>query len=219
MPEPASADLWTLSDLCTPWCVHVVATLRIANHLAAGITQIGPLAMVAGCAAGVLDSVLDHLVSKGLFSVPAPGHFALNDADQGLLEPAGLIGLDLDGIGGRFAHAWGTLLGYVRTGRPVYHERFGPPFCDDLDSHPDLAASFDALIGPTGHGTPDPNFQITDGWDGVRTMVDVGGGTGALLAEILRARPALRGTLVDQPRTVALAPAIFQAAAMPNPCW
>src|SRR5271157_5725802 len=28
-------DIWALSDLCTPWCVHVVATLRIADHIAA----------------------------------------------------------------------------------------------------------------------------------------------------------------------------------------
>jgi len=212
MPKPAKADLWALSDLCTPWCLHVAATLRIADHLAAGVTEIGALAAAAGCDAGALDSLLGHLVSKGVFTIPAAGHFALNDAAQGLLNPAMLIGLDLDRIGGRFAYAWGTLLSYVRTGRPAYHEIFGRPFWDDLDAHPALAASFDALIGPTGHGTPDPNFQITGGWDAVRTVTDVGGGTGALLAEILRAHPAMRGTLVDQTRTVALAPSIFQAA-------
>src|ERR1700730_8978956 len=27
----ASADLSALSDLCTPWCIRVVATLRIAD--------------------------------------------------------------------------------------------------------------------------------------------------------------------------------------------
>ena len=29
-------DLWELSDLCTPWCIHVAATLRVAEHLTAG---------------------------------------------------------------------------------------------------------------------------------------------------------------------------------------
>ncbi|GHO85908.1 hypothetical protein KSZ_39140 [Dictyobacter formicarum] len=43
-------------------------------------------------------------------------------------------------------------------------------------------------------------------------MVDVGGGTGALLAEILRVRPEIEGILVDLPRTVARANAIMQAA-------
>jgi precorrin-6B methylase 2 len=42
--------------------------------------------------------------------------------------------------------------------------------------------------------------------------VDVGGGTGALLAEILRARPKVRGILVDLPGTVARSAEIFQTA-------
>jgi SAM-dependent methyltransferase len=49
-------------------------------------------------------------------------------------------------------------------------------------------------------------------WDAVRTVVDVGGGTGALLAEVLRARPGVRGTLVDLPRTVARSAEMFAAA-------
>jgi hypothetical protein len=72
--------------LCTPWRVHVVATLRIADH-----------------------------------------------------------------IGRRH-----DLLRAVRTGAPAYHEVFGRPFWEDLQAHPDIAASFDALMGPAGHGTPDP---------------------------------------------------------------
>jgi SAM-dependent methyltransferase len=129
-----------------------------------------------------------------------------------LLDPASRLGLDLDGLGGRFAHAWGTLLTYVRTGKSAYHEVFGMPFWEDLDAHPDLRESFDALMGPAGHGTPNPEFQITGGWESVRSVVDVGGGTGAMLAEILRRRPAIRGILVDVPRTVALSGETFQAA-------
>jgi ubiquinone/menaquinone biosynthesis C-methylase UbiE len=67
-------------------------------------------------------------------------------------------------------------------------------------------------MGLAGHGTPDPQFDITGGWDGVRTVVDVGGGTGAMLAEVLRARPQLQGTLVDLPGTVARAAETFRAA-------
>jgi hypothetical protein len=43
-------------------------------------------------------------------------------------------------------------------------------------------------------------------------VVDVGGGTGALLAEILRMRPHLHGTLVDLPRTVTSSAEIFRNA-------
>jgi SAM-dependent methyltransferase len=206
-------DIWTLSDLATPWCVHVVATLRIADHIAAGKTEIGPLAAAAGADRDSLDRVLRHLVSKGLFEEPSRGRFQLNDAARALLEDSIHLGLDLDGIGGRMAHAWGTLLSAVRTGKPAYHEVFGRGFWDDLDAHPDIAASFDALMGVAGHGTPDPHVLLDPAdWESVRTVVDVGGGTGALLAEVLRARPKVRGTLVELPGPVARSAEVFRAA-------
>jgi 2,7-dihydroxy-5-methyl-1-naphthoate 7-O-methyltransferase len=208
-PTP-EVDLETLSDLATPWCVHVVATLRIADHLAAGVTDLQGLAAAAGCDPGALHLVLGHLVGKGMFEESAPGRFALNDPARELLEAAPF--LDLDGIGGRFAAAWGTLLGYVRTGRPGYAGLFGRPFWEDLAAHPDLAEAFDDLMGPAGHGPPDPRIPLAGGWERVRAVVDVGGGTGAMLAALLRAHPHLRGTLVDVSATVARAAATFQAA-------
>ena len=210
MPEQDGANLGTLSDLCTPWCVHVVATLRIAEHIAAGREQIGELAAAAGCDPYVLHRVLTHLVGKGLFEEATTYRFTLNPAARKLLEQR--IGLDLEGIGGRMAYAWGTLLTYVRTGAAAYHELFGLPFWEDLDAHPEIGASFDALMGPTGHGTPNPEFHLTGGWGSVRSVVDVGGGTGAMLAELLRSRPELHGTLVDLPRTVALSGETFETA-------
>jgi 2,7-dihydroxy-5-methyl-1-naphthoate 7-O-methyltransferase len=206
------ADIWALSDLCTPWCVHVVATLRIADHLAAGTTRIDDLAAASGAHSDSLHRVLRHLVSKGMFEEPSPGRFTLNEPARGLLDSSARLGLDLDGFGGRMAYAWGSLLSAVRTGAPAYHDVFGRPFWEDLRAHPDLAASFDALMGPAGHGAPDPEVLITADWESVRTVVDVGGGTGSLLAEILRARPTVRGTLVDLPPTVARSAEIFKAA-------
>jgi SAM-dependent methyltransferase len=158
-----------------------------------------------------------YLVSKGLFTEPAPGRFALNDLARGLLGESGRIGFDLDAIGGRMAYAWGTLLAAVRTGKPAYHEVFGRGFWEDLDAHPDVAASFDALMGVAGHGTPDWQVLVDPaGWESVRTVVDVGGGTGSLLAEILRARPEVRGTLVDVLRVVSRSGEVFEAAGVAN---
>jgi hypothetical protein len=207
-------DLFALSDLATPWSVHVVATLRIADRLAAaeGATGIAELASAAGCDADSLRRVMRHLAGKGVFTEPEPGRFALNEAAKQLLDPAMRLGLDLDGFGGRMAYAWTTLLTAVQTGSPAYHEVFGLPFWEDLDAHPDIAAEFDALMGPPGHGTPDPEVLVNGDWDSVNTVVDVGGGTGALLAEVLRTRPGLRGTLVDLPRTVARSSEIFRDA-------
>jgi len=204
-------DIRALSDLCTPWCVHVVATLRVAEHIAAGTTRIEELAAASGSSSDSLHRVLRHLVGKGVFEEPTPGRFALNEPARALLDPPARLALDLDALGGRMAHAWGSLLSAVRTGEPAYDEVFGRPFWEDLQAHPDIAASFDALMGP-GHGTPDPEVLVTGGWESVRTVVDVGGGTGSLLAEVLRARPTLRGTLVDLPRTVARSGEVFRSA-------
>jgi hypothetical protein len=205
-------DIWALTDLCTPWCVHVVVTLRVAERLAGGITQIDDLASAAGAHSDSLARVLRHLAGKGLFAEPAPGRFALTDDGRSLLDPGIHLGFDLDGIGGRMAGAWSTLLTAVETGAPAYDDLFGRPFWDDLAAHPRIAADFDALMGPAGHGPPNPDIPITGGWDAVRTVVDVGGGTGSLLAAILLAHPGIVGTLVDLPSTVARSAEVFEAA-------
>jgi len=211
MPAGEQVDIGSLTDLCTPWCVHVVATLRIADHIAAGITRIEDLADRAGADHESLQSVLRHLVGKGVFDEPLPGKFILNEAARALVGPSARW-LRLDGFGGRMAHAWGTLLTAVRTGRPAYHEAFGRSYWEDLETHPEIAADFDALMGPAGHGIPDPEVLVNGDWEKVRTVVDVGGGTGALLAEVLRTHPHVRGLLVDLPRTIARSGEIFQSA-------
>jgi hypothetical protein len=188
-----AVDLEALLDLTTPWCLRVAATLRIAGHIADGHDDIAGLAAAADCDPGALHAVLGHLVAQGVFAEPSPGKFAVNPF------------VDLDGIGGRMSHTWGTLLDYVRTGQPAYQRVFGRPFWEDLAAHPRIAAEFDALMGPAGHGVPDYDVELTGGWDTVRTVVDVGGGTGALLAALLKRHPAARGILVDLPGTVARA--------------
>src|SRR3954452_24794137 len=188
-------ELWDLIDLKTPWCAYVAATLRIPQRIAGSSARIEELARSAECDERALHGVLSHLVSKGVFEEPEPGVFAANEAASLLTQPF----LDLNGIGGRMAHAWSTLETFVRTGRPGYAERFGRPWWDDLAAHPELGAEFDELMGLAGHGTPDVDFLID--WDGIETVVDVGGGTCALLTELLRRRPALRATLVDLPGT------------------
>jgi hypothetical protein len=196
-------DLDQLLDLTTPWCLRVAATLRIPELISAGHHDIGDLAAAAGCDQDALHAVLSHLVSCGVFAADSPGRFSGNRAAEELADPGRFI--DLNGIGGRMAQTWGTLLDYVRTGEPAYQQVFGRPFWEDLAAHPPIAADFDALMGLAGHGVPDYDIELSGGWDPVRTVVDVGGGTGAMLASLLRRHPQARGILVDLPGTVARA--------------
>ena len=157
--EDDAADLGRMLDLATPWCLHVAATLRIAEHISAGHTGIAELAAATGCDRDALHAVLGHLVSKGVFTEESPGRFGCNRAAEQLAESSFL---DLDGIGGRMAHTWGTLLDYVRTGQPAYQQVFGRPFWEDLAAHPQIAAEFDALMGPAGHGIPDFDIELSE---------------------------------------------------------
>lgn len=212
MPEADTVNIYSLSDLATPWCVHVIATLRIADHIHSGITQIDELAAAASANAAMLHRVMTHLVQKGVFDERSDGQFTLNEPAEAFLDESIRLGLDLDLIGGRMAGAWSGLLSQVRTGNPVYHEIFGLPFWKDLDAHPEIGASFDDLMGPAGHGTPDSEVLVNADWATVRTVVDVGGGSGAMLAAILQVHPHVSGTLVDLPRTANSARERFESA-------
>jgi hypothetical protein len=138
------------------------------------------------------------LSKKGVFDEPSFGVFAMNSASSELLEPATKLYLGLEGIGGRFANVWSTLLPYVRTGRPAYSDLFGVDFWKDLTVHPHIGATFDEFMHD-GHPNRDGNFPLAEGWERVGTVVDVGGGTGALLAAILREHPHVRGCSSTSP--------------------
>ena len=112
-----SVDLDGMLDLQTPWCLMVAATLRIPEHIVHGHADIAGLAEAAGCDADALHAVLGYLASKGVFVEESPGRFACNRPAEQLANPGRF--LDLEGIGGRMAHTWGTLLAYVRTGQPA----------------------------------------------------------------------------------------------------
>lgn len=160
MSEPREVDVWALADLCTPWCVHVVATLRIAELLETVPREVGELASQAGCDRDALLGVLRHLAGKGVFIEETAETSALNGPARTLLEPGARLGLDLDGFGGRMANAWTTLLTFIRTGKPAYETIFGAPFWEDLDRNTSIGELFDELMGPVGHGAPNPEVLL-----------------------------------------------------------
>jgi predicted O-methyltransferase YrrM len=55
-------------------------------------------------------------------------------------------------------------------------------------------------------------------FSGTRTLADIGGGQGELLARILAAYPALRGILFDQPDVVRSAGALLERAGVADRC-
>jgi 2,7-dihydroxy-5-methyl-1-naphthoate 7-O-methyltransferase len=209
--EEAVAAAWAtlapLMDLVTPMALRVAATLRLADFMpdagAGEGADLGELAKRAGADPNALARVLRHLVEHGVFSEPRPGRFAANQAAALLRtgQPAAQW-LDLDGFGGRMDLAFTGLMHTVRTGEPAWEAVFGRPFWDWLDANPAMSASFDAVMAVDGG-----NSAVAGGfdWSTVRRVADIGGGTGTLIAEVLRRNPHLRGTLAELPATAARA--------------
>lgn len=192
-----------LADLVTPMAVRVAATLGLADLMAQRPLSPDEMARRSGTDPDALDRLLRHLVNHGVFTEPTPGVFALNDLATLLCSdhPSGMrVQLDLDGFGGQMDLAFTGLLHTVRTGRPAWEEVFGAPFWDYLAADPVMGASFDATMTAGAEYVAD-DAQGYD-WSTVAHVVDVGGGTGALLVAILQAHPGVHATLVDLPDTV-----------------
>jgi hypothetical protein len=206
-----------LMDLITPMALRVAATLRLADFLpddgTGACVAVADLAARAGADPEALARMLRHLVARGVFTEPRPGEFAANPTAALLRtdQPASMRAwLDLDGFGGRMdiaftglAHtglAHTGLAHTVRTGEPAWETVFGQPFWSYLEANPPIGASFDALMAS------DAGYRaaLADGydWTGIHHVIDVGGGTGRLLADVLVRNPHLRGTLLDLPETV-----------------
>ncbi|MFD0683227.1 methyltransferase [Actinomadura fibrosa] len=213
--------LRALSDLATPYAIRVAATLRLADLIEAGARRPGELAERCGADAAALERVLRHLVAKGVFAQPEPGVFALTELSRLLLTDGRNGGmtpwLDADGGLGRSDMALSGLLQVTRTGRPVYASMFGRTFWDDLEADPERSRAFDALMAVQVSFVADEVATAYD-WSGVRHVVDVGGGTGTLLAALLTKHPDLRGTLVDLPSVVEAGRRDLAAAGLADRC-
>lgn len=191
-------------DLVTPLAIRAVATLRLADFMVDGALPVDELARRSGANPDAVGRVLRHLVSHGVFTEQDPGLFALNDKAALLRSdhPSGMrVSLDLEGFGGQMDLAFTGLLHTLRTGGPAWETVFGAPFWEYLSANPAMSTSFDEAMTAGAEYVADDAAAYD--WPETGLAIDVGGGTGALLAAVLEARPRLLGVLVDLPDTVA----------------
>lgn len=214
------SDLFALADLVTPMAIRVAASLRLADHILAGVTTIPSLAERTSCDPDALDRVVRHLVGLDVFTDDGDGTYGLGTRGRMLLSehPARARDwLDVRGAVGRADLALFRLLDTVTTGQAGYPMVYGRTFWEDLASDPALSASFDALMGMHVH-TDGAEVADAYDWRSVGHVIDVGGGNGTLLAAILSRYSHLRGTLVDLPGPAAAAGANLAEQGLANRC-
>jgi hypothetical protein len=198
--EPAATLRRLVNGYQVTQALHVAATLDIADLLADGPRSSDDLAAATETHAPSLYRLLRALAAVGVLREDGERGFELTPVGNALKSDA------LQGWAafvGRPYHwqAWTALLHSIRTGEDAFtHVHGSDPWSYRAD-RPEEGAIFDrAMTSLTAQTTR----AVLDAYDFGRfgTVVDVGGGRGALLAGLLGRYPKLRAVLFDQPHVV-----------------
>ena len=185
--------------------LYVAAKLGVADELDAGPLGAEAIAEKVGARASQLRRVLRALVAAGVFCELEDGRFATNDAAAALRAgaPGGMRDVVVN-FGEEMYRSFGELLHTVRTGETAFDSVYGAPLFEYYAANPETEASAAArMLARTLPAARE--FAASDVLRGTRVVVDVGGGTGTLVAEVLRQRPETAGVLLERPGMLELA--------------
>lgn len=206
--HPTPAPIEIIMNMALGYLVsrslHVATELGIAELLKDGPKTIEELAAKTEAHRASLYRLLRTLAAQGVFAEDEPGRFVTTPAavllQQEVMRDGVLLCGEVTGDGSWW-HAVGALRHSIMTGEPAFHRQHGMGFFDYLRGHPECGQWFDR--GMANFATAE-NPAIAGTYDYARFdhIIDVGGGQGGLLAEILKRHPNVRGTLFDLPAVV-----------------
>ena len=199
--------------------LYVAANLGIADLLRDGARSSDELAKTTRTHPGALRRLMRSLVSVGVLEEDTRGRFRLTPVGACLRSdaPGSLRAAVLFSGGQESWRAWGALLHSVTTGTPAFEHVFGKGVFDHHAEHPEQGKIFDEAMVAFTAQVADAVVRAYD-FSKFETVVDVGGGTGAFLAAILRSYTGLRGILFDMPSVVARAPGVLAGAGIADRC-
>jgi hypothetical protein len=217
-PASPAALLELVTAYQVSQAIGVVAELGVADLLADGPMELDELADRTGTHGPALGRVLRATASVGIFVEDADGRFATTPLAAHLCDGGGSLRDYVRLQCGELYWRVYRGLGYsVRTGRPAMEHIFGVGAYEYLSQHPDEAALFNAAMASFAATVYQAAVEAYD-FTPFATIVDVGGGHGALLATVLHAAPDARGVLFDQPHVAAAAETHLSAAGLGDRC-
>ncbi|MCA2220175.1 acetylserotonin O-methyltransferase [Nonomuraea aurantiaca] len=205
--QPASARLLEL--LSAKWlsqAVGVVARLGIADLVADKPRT--PLDLATACETNpqALYRILRATACIGVLAEDDQGRFALTPLAEPLRSDvpgslrAAAITMNMDPMWRPYGHIDHS----VRTGEPAFDYVYGTSVYQYLRDHLEAAALFQQTAAGFYAMSAPPVVAAYD-FSPYRTIVDVGGGIGALLATILHGNPQARGVLLEDASVIPLA--------------
>ncbi len=216
--RPAVQLLHLLNGSFVTQAISVAARLGVADELSDGPRDACDLAAAVGAHAPSLYRLLRGLTDLGILTELPGQKFALtplgeplrSTAPDSLRAIATMMGMPF------YRSAWTALYDSVRTGEQAFTLAHGMTVFDYLSGHPDDAAIFAGAM--TANAVVcDGIWQIYD-FGRFRQLVDVGGGSGHLLAPILAANPRLEAVLFDLPDVVPAAAPVLGRAGVSGRC-
>lgn len=198
--------------------LYVAAKLGIIERLADAPQGSVALAAATGANAEGLYRLLRALSYMEVVHEPTPGVFALTPLGERLRPGAPGAFHDLILMSGEvFWSWWNGLVHTVRTGLPSVPAIEGVSAFEYLHRQPEQVERFNRLMSEMVGAMAKGVVEVYD-FRPFRTVVDLGGGRGTLLATILRANPHLRGVLFDLPVTVEEAKRTMTAEGLADRC-
>jgi len=178
--------------------LYTITKLDIPALLKDGARTVADLAMETGSNEDALYRVIRALVPTGVFEEVAPRTFALTEGSRALLpDVEGSIRDMVLWLGNSFHFkVWAELPYSVATGKPAVDYIYGKPAFEAIHDHPEIAYDFNTAMTCLSNQLAPAVLDAYD-FSGINTLMDIAGGHGAVLCEILSRYPRMKGILLD----------------------
>jgi hypothetical protein len=195
MSDDPHARIWDLMrGFMSTQALHVAAHLGVADELAGGPRPVAEIAERVGADADSVYRFLRALAGEGVFAEDEPGVFRNTAASELLRRESSWHDMALL-FGTVWYRTFGEALHAARAGEATFPRVFGTDWWSWLAQNPEEGERFNRGM----HGEGKAQYFTEVEWHDSETVIDVGGGNGALLIDLLRSRPALRGVVFDLP--------------------
>jgi hypothetical protein len=202
-PPPHIGMLQLLNGATIAGALACLAQLGIPDLVGTVAKSAEELASQIGVQPQALYRLMRATASVGVLSEGSDGMFSETPMSAVLRKNANPSLRSLAIMGGREWHGlgWSRLDYCVRTGKQALDQVYGAHIFEYFKQHPEEAQIFDETMTELSM-IDGPAVAEAYAFDGIHSIVDVGGGHGQLLAIILERNPQMRGTLYDAPHVV-----------------
>jgi hypothetical protein len=197
--------------------VRAAVELRIPDLVAAGPRTSDDLAASIGVEADPLHRILRALVSLGVFVETEDGRFQGTPVSECLRDQPGTLRGMAMMLPNESYDAFAAIMHTLKTGRPAFEKVFGMTHWEQLAQEPHRSSIFNAAMQSITERMRDAMVSAYD-FSGIRSVVDVGGGRGTLIAALLKANPNLRGIILDLPAGLAESEAYLKGQGVFDRC-